>query len=66
LNGEVLLNTVVPDAGPTSTPAPTANNYEYQVPSNLGTDNSYGFTLSPTDTPTPTPPPLDITVEDDE
>lgn len=66
INGDILLNTVIPDAEPTPTADPAANNYEYQVPSNLGTDNSYGFTLAPTDTPTPTPPPLDITVEDDE
>lgn len=52
----------------TITPRPTqtpGGNFEYQVPSGSQTDNSYGFTLAPTDTPTPTPPPLDMTVEED-
>ncbi|MBE5801485.1 MAG: rod shape-determining protein MreC [Clostridiales bacterium] len=53
------------------TPAPAvtnpgSNSYEYQIPDGAMTDNSYGFTLAPTDTPTPTPPPLDMTVEEDE
>ena len=50
------------------TPAPTQDDtisYEYQIPSGISTDNSYGFTLPPTATPTPTPPPLDLSVEDD-
>lgn len=51
----------------TPAPAPTSgDSFEYQIPSGSGaTDNSYGFTLAPTDTPTPTPPPLDFSVEDD-
>ena len=50
------------------TPAPTQDDtvsYEYQIPSGLSTDNSYGFTLPPTATPSPTPPPLDLSVEED-
>ena len=50
------------------TPAPTQTgpvSYEYQIPSGIATDSSYGFTLPPTATPSPTPPPLDLTVEED-
>ncbi len=55
---------VVITPGPTSPDAD--DSYEYQIPSGSAvTDNSYGFTLAPTDTPTPTPPPLDLSVEDD-
>lgn len=53
----------------TVTPAPAVTpgngSYEYQIPSSIQTDNSYGFTLAPTATPTPTPPPLDLSVEED-
>ncbi len=55
------LTTVTPP--PAQTPGP--DSFEYQIPSGSQTDNSYGFTLSPTDTPTPTPPPLDLSVEED-
>ncbi len=64
--GDETTTTVSPDAEPTQTPASDTNVFEYQVPSNLETDNTYGFTLAPTATPTPTPPPLDISVEDDQ
>ncbi len=51
-----------------TTPAPSVtpdDSYEYQVPSAVQTEPSYGFTLAPTDTPTPSPPPLDLSVEED-
>ncbi len=58
-NGDEIMVTPAP------TPAPD-DSYQYQIPDGSGvTDNSYGFTLAPTDTPTPTPPPLDLSVEED-
>ncbi|MDD3334302.1 MAG: rod shape-determining protein MreC [Eubacteriales bacterium] len=56
-----------PDASAEAAPTPDGGNqnYEYQVPSSMQTDNSYGFTLAPTATPSPTPPPLDLSVEED-
>ena len=57
-NGQEIVVTPAP------TPAPE-DSYQYQIPDGSGvTDNSYGFTLAPTDTPTPTPPPLDLSVEE--
>ena len=47
------------------TPDSSAPSFEYQVPDGGLQENSYGFTLAPTDTPTPTPPPLDMTVEEE-
>ena len=61
--------TLPPGTETTPAPVPTdggAPSFEYQVPGGGLTDNSYGFTLAPTNTPTPTPPPLDMTVEEEE
>ncbi|HNW85416.1 MAG TPA: rod shape-determining protein MreC [Candidatus Limiplasma sp.] len=65
IDGSVLLTSVPPDAQVTPTPS-NGSSYEYQVPSGMSTNNSYGFTLAPTATPTPTPPPLDVSVEEDQ
>lgn len=68
---EPTVTTIIGDDGslieitPPPTQAPGSESYEYQVPSGSQTDNSYGFTLAPTDTPTPSPPPLDLSVEED-
>lgn len=56
-------STTVPDG---ASATPSSGEYEYQVPSGMASDNTYGFTLAPTASPTPTPPPLDVSVEEDQ
>jgi len=58
-----LPSTTVPDG---ASATPSSGEYEYQVPSGMASDNTYGFTLAPTASPTPTPPPLDVSVEEDQ